>query len=261
MRVFFILLLLSSALIARPVVLVSVPPQKFIVEKVAGKSVDVSLIVPAGASPHSYEPTAKQVNSLASASIWFCIGEDFETRLLSALSVRVFDQREGVDLLRACCCHDGADPHLWLSPSIVRSMATQVCSVLSEELPEKRVFFEENLAVFLRDLERVEQKLSERVFPSAILVSHPAFGYFCRDFGIEQLSIEMEGQEPGPRQVTDLVLRVRALGLHSVFLQKQYSLKGGLTIARELGLKRVFVDPYAENVLQNLSYLGEVFSD
>lgn len=262
MRSCFLLLFFPIVLIAKPLVLVSVPPQKYLVEEITGGFVEVSVIVPPGASPHTFEPSPKQVTHLLQASLWFRIGEDFERRLLGLFSGRIVDQREGVDLLGCHCCKiEGRDPHIWLSPSILKQMSEQICLTLSALHPDRQVFFEGNLQHFLDRLKSVENQLKDLSFPSSILVSHPAFGYFCRDFAIEQIAIEMDGKEPTPKQVTELLFKIQKSALKKVFLQRQYSIKGGLAIARELDLESIFTDPYAEDVLANLVELGEVFSD
>ncbi len=242
---------------ARPIVLVSVLPQKFLVETIAGDACRVEVLVPAGASPHSYEPRARQIDLIKEAVLWLRIGEGFEERLIPLVR-RVVDQRECVNLLDSACCHGSADPHIWLSPSLLRKEALQICSVLEELLQQD---FQENLRGLLAQLDALEEKLRGCTFSKAILVSHPAFGYFCREFNIEQLSIEKEGKEPSPRQLTELMDEVTKRGLKRIFLQKQYSEKGGLRIAAELGLEVYHLDPYAEDVIANLSHFGDVFCD
>ncbi len=256
MRTFFLLLLLSSSLVAKPIVLVSVQPQKFLVESIAGDACQVEVLVPPGASPHSYEPRARQIDLIKQAFVWFRIGESFEECLLPLVK-EVIDQRENLDLI-GCSCHDGADPHIWLSPSMLKQEARQICTVLEKLL---NADFQENLADLIRRIDALEIKFRGSQFSKTILVSHPAFGYFCRDFGIEQLSVEMDGQEPSPKQLTLLMSEVEQKGLKRIFLQQQYSEKGSRRIAAELGLELFSIDPYAEDVLANLSHIGELFCD
>jgi len=256
MRTFFLLVLLSSSLFAKPIVLVSVQPQKFLVESIAGDACQVEVLVPPGASPHAYEPRARQIDLIKEAVLWFRIGESFEESLLPLVK-EVIDQRENLDLI-GCSCHDGADPHIWLSPSMLKQEAGQICTALEKLL---NADLQANLADLIARIDALEAQLRARQFSKTILVSHPAFGYFCRDFGIEQLSIEMDGQEPSPKQLTLLMTEVKQKGLKRIFLQQQYSEKGGRRIAAELGLELIPLDPYAEDVLANLSHIGELFCD
>ena len=256
MRSLFLSIFLFGSLVAKPIVLVSVHPQKFLVEAIAGDACQVEVLVPSGASPHSYEPRARQIDLIKEAALWLRIGESFEERLVPLVK-QVVDQRENLDLI-GCCCHEGADPHIWLSPSMLKQEARQTCAVLEQLLLTD---FQDNLQILLTKLDLLEEKLRATTFSKSILVSHPAFGYFCRDFGIEQLSVEKEGREPSPRQLTRLMDEVKEKDLKRIFLQQQYSEKGGRRIAQELGLEVLHLDPYAEDVLANLEHLGEVFCD
>ncbi|MCH9611362.1 MAG: High-affinity zinc uptake system binding-protein ZnuA [Chlamydiales bacterium] len=256
MRLPFILLFLFGSLLAKPLVLVSVPPQKFLVESIAGDACDVEVLVPSGSSPHTYEPKARQIDRIQEAAIWFRIGEGFESRLLSLVK-NIVDPRENLDLL-GCRCHGGADPHIWLSPKLLKSQAVQIHRELKSIL---ECDLEENLALLLTQLDELDDSLSKREFPEAILVSHPAFGYFCRDYGIEQLSVEMEGKEPSVRQLTSLIKTVQERELGTIFLQRQYSKRGGLRVAKRLDLQVHYLDPYAEDVIANLEKIGEMICD
>ncbi|MFN0065937.1 MAG: metal ABC transporter solute-binding protein, Zn/Mn family [Chlamydiales bacterium] len=254
------LFFLSLPLIGKPRILVSIPPQKYLVQEIAGDTVEVDVIVPPGVSPHTYEPTLQLMTKIQDAEVWFRIGEGFEHHLMPILSCKIIDQREGLELLPCSCCHKEAfDSHIWLSPKLLKAQILQIKTYLVSAHPESALQFEMGFSSLEERLEALLQKLQQQPFPKAILVSHPAFGYFCRDFNIHQLSIEMEGKEPAPRQITHLIQEAREHNLNKVFLQRQYSTQGGRRIAQELSLEVIYVDPYAENVLSNLDYLGEVF--
>lgn len=269
-KLLFTLLLLSSfALQAKIDVLVSIAPQKFIVERIGGETVSVETIVPQGASPHSYEPTLRQVISARQGKAWFRMGESFEIRLVNALknTLVIVDQREGADLISASCsCHssdDAHDPHIWLSPRLLQIQATQIAHTLSQLNPESASIYAQNLEGLIFELETLDQEIRQTLAKNSnriVLVSHPAFGYFCRDYGFTQLSIEMEGKEPAPKYLTDLLLKARGLNIRYVFLQRQYNTKGGERLAKELKAKIVYLDPYAEKVLENLKIIAEAFS-
>lgn len=266
----FLLFLFSSfALQAKTLVFVSIAPQKFLVERIGGETVEVEVIVPNGSSPHSYEPTLRQIISAKNGKAWFRIGESFELRLANALKNRliIVDQREGVDLIPLCCsCHgdkDAHDPHIWLSPSLLKIQATQIAKTLTQINPDSASLYERNLELLFTDLDAVSQEIALKLSNKNndnILVSHPAFGYFCRDYGLNQLSIEMEGKEPTPKYLTDLLVKARALKIRYVFLQKQYSTKGGERLAKNLKAKIIYLDPYAENVIETLKTLAEAFA-
>ena len=241
----FIFLCLSAFLSAQPLIVVSVAPQKYVVERVGGANVRVDLLVPPGASPHFYEPTMRQVLDASKGKAWFRVGEGFEIQVLKVLEDKmvVVDQRKG------------DDPHIWLSPTLLKEQAYQVTETLSELFPESQDIFESNCAELIEELDRLDEEIAadmKRCEKKAILVSHGAFGYFCRDYGLKQLTIEFEGKEPTPRQISMLLARARAEEIDCVFIQPQYNMKGAKRVANILGADVKMIDPYKENVIGNL---------
>ena len=94
---------------------------------------------------------------------------------------------------------------------------------------------------------------------STLLVSHPAFGYFCRDYGFKQLSIEVEGKDPTPKRLHDLMQLAKKEQIAKVYAEPQYSDKGAQLISKEIGARVVVVDPYREDVVANLMHLAKEF--
>jgi zinc transport system substrate-binding protein len=269
MRKFFIfLILLWGTLEAKTHVLVSITPQKFLVERVGGEHVTVDVIVPPGVNSHTYEPTPRQMISAQKGEIWFRLGESFEARMVPLLQkTRLVDQREGIDLIETgcgCCnARDAHDPHIWLSPRLLKKQAGQIAQILSEHDPDHRQFFASNLKILEEELDQLDKECSSLFTRSSqryILLSHPAFGYFCRDYGLNQLSIEMEGREPTPKTLTELILKAREHTIKTVFLQKQHNPKGGKRVAKELGAETKYIDPYVENVIENLHTIAKLFA-
>lgn len=265
----FFLLLLTSSLFAdesvdKPshTVVVSIAPYRFFVNEIAGNTVDVIVFVPIGTSFHDYEPTPKQVFNASNADLWFRIGESFEGRVLQALQghqmrVRFIDLRNGVDLIYAdpnsgnhCCCHaNGADLHIWLSPKEVKTQAKTIEAALSQAYPQNKELYQQNLKKLLDNLDRLNQEIVTILEPlkqRIVMVGHPAYGYFMRDYKLIQLPIECEGKDPTPRQLTTLLEKARAANIKTIFSQKQYGEKAVRLIANELGAKVVMLDPYSD---------------
>jgi zinc transport system substrate-binding protein len=251
-------------------VLVSVAPYKFFVEQIAGNTVQVGLMVPAGASAHTYEPTPKEMMKASHADLWFLIGEGFETRASNAIkshnnNIQLVDLRKGVDLISSdpnhthhhhqCNHHNCLDLHIWLSPKQSKTQARVIAETLSALYPEHKELYQSNLNKFLNELDNLDAFIATTLKPlkkRLILVSHPAYAYFCRDYDIEQLSIEFEGKDPTPKQLTKVITQARDNGLKTVFIQIQYNNKGARLIANQLGAKVVNLDPYSENYLESM---------
>lgn len=256
-------------------VLVSVAPHKFFVDKIADGTVTVGLMVPAGASSHTFEPTPKQMLAASKADLWFTLGESFETRAIKALTaynpeMKTVDLRTGVDMIKAdphsgccCCCASSHDLHIWLSARQAKIQAATIANALSQRYPENAARYQTALKQFLQELDALDQQIDTILKPlknRLIMVSHPAYAYFCRDYLLRQLSIEFEGKDPTPYQLNNILNQARAAGIKKVYIQAQYSSKGAKLIAKELGAEVVMLDPYAEDYINSMLEIARQFS-
>ncbi len=257
----------GSLLGETPLVLVSVAPYASIVRELAGTTVDVQLMVPAGFSSHTFEPTPKQILNSSRATLWFIIGEPFEAKALRALqsqnpSLQTIDLRQGLDLLHATCDHHhdhGADPHIWMSPKMMQQQSRVIAEALAKTFPNHAMLFQERLIRVIQKLEQLDQALHEELKGQqgkTLFVSHPAYGYFCREFHLQQVSIEFEGRDPSPKQLTILCDKATQAKVSTIFIQKQYSTKAADLVAQQIGARTVILDPYAENYFENMSFIG-----
>jgi zinc transport system substrate-binding protein len=267
----------------KPTVLVSVPPYVYFVKKIGKDAVEIETLVPAGANPHIYEAAPKEVQRHQSAALWIYLGEAFDKRALQFFKdvknpIQVVDITKGIDLLSLCeedelvtehaqCHHgheEGKDLHVWLSPKLAKAQAQKIGAALVALMPERQTFFETNLQALLSELDRLDNEITRLLEPlhgKAILVSHPAFGYFCHDYHLIQLSIEMEGKEPLPQHVTEILDKAKHYAVQAVLTEPQYSNKGAELIARSLHLPTHSVDPYAENYSENLLAIAKVIAE
>ncbi len=258
-----------------PYVLVSVAPHKFFVEKIAKETVQVYLMVPAGASSHTYEPTPRQMLTASKGDLWFRIGEPFENRAIQALKshhpkLEIVDLRQGLDLIsteeNSPCCHccpGAVDLHFWLSPSQAQIQAKTIADALIKTYPAYANFYRTNLEAFQQELKELDgkiRKILDPIHPRHILVSHPAYAYFCRDYSIEQHSIEVEGKDPTPQQMTKLLNLVRKLQLPTVFIQMQYNNKAAKLVAETIGARLIVLDPYSEYYFPTMLEIANAFA-
>jgi zinc transport system substrate-binding protein len=249
-------------------VLVSIAPHRFLLQRIAGDKISVDIFVPSNANPHTYEPSPRQMISAIEAKIWFRNGEEFEKRLLGAFENRlcIVDLRKNIPLIPfSCHCHhpDSYDSHIWLSPLLLKEQARTMTEALCRLMPHFEDFFINKLDAVLHELDQLDDLVHLTLKKNScpyILVSHPAFGYFCKEYGLNQLSIEIEGKEPSAKQITHLVKTAKDLGIHYIFIEPQHSQKGAKRIAQELDASLVLIDPYQENVFDCIANLGRLFS-
>lgn len=256
----------------KPTVLVSIVPFAYMVQKIADDNVNVEIFVPRGADPHAYEPTPKQVETAHRAKLWLRIGEPFEERVLAVLkrsSTKTVEMWQELPLLplekgtHAHCAHEAEDRHVWLSPRLVKIQATRIFEELSQIIPEKKELFKKNLVNFVRDLDELDLEISKRLAPmkdQAILVSHAAFGYFCRDYHLTQLALECEGKEGLPQKISKTLHDAENMAVRCAIVQGQYGSKAVALVAEKLHLPIFLSDPYAWDYLDNLRTLSKAIA-
>ncbi|MEZ7197350.1 metal ABC transporter solute-binding protein, Zn/Mn family [Pseudodesulfovibrio karagichevae] len=267
---------------------VSILPQKYFVERIGGDLVDVGVLVLPGANPHMYEPSPRQMTALTRAQVYFAIGVNLEDVWLPKLAdanrgMLVVRTQEGVEKVpMAAHEHDGEqgamheehadeehehgilDPHIWLDPVRVKTIARNTCAGLVQVDPAHRAAYEANLAAFLKDLEGLNASIAQTLaaLPAdkrTFMVFHPSWGYFAARYGLTQVAIEAGGSEPSPRHLAEIIEHGRELGVTVVFVQPQFSRRSADVIASELKARVVPLDPLAENWKDNLLHAAAAF--
>ncbi len=264
------LLLVASSwgmLSAAPLsVYVTLPPLAEALESVGGGEVSVGVLLPAGVSPETYQPDARTVASLGRAELLLTIGAPFEETLLPRLK-ETFPALTVVDGTREMAFRTfpdgGRDPHVWLSLDNLSRFAKNACDALCTARPEHADAFRENLAKYRASLAALNDRNRELLSPlsgKAVLVYHPAFGYFLGEYGIKQLSIEEEGKEPSPRELLQTIREARSLRVPAIFVQPQFSPRTARVLADELKCRVVPLDPLPENASRGLREMAEAIA-
>lgn len=270
-----------------PSVLVSIAPYTYFVERIAGSTLKVSSIIPLNANPHLFEPTPRQVEQIRQSKLWIRIGEPFERKILKVLREQnpnflALDLSEEIPLLSMSeddtCMHvenhgsgthhhptpdEAKDRHFWMSPKLAKEQAKAIAKNLILLFPDQAALYQNNLQLFLQDLEELDHYITDLLHPfenQAILVSHPAFGYFCHDYKLLQLSIECEGKEPLPQHLTKILKFAERYKVRSVLTQAQYNNQGAEQIAKKLHLPIFMVDPYSTSYIDNLKQIADLIA-
>ncbi len=273
-----VLLLLTGVAYGEPLrVTVSILPLKYFVEKIGGDMVQVSVMVEPGADMHTYEPKPQQMTRLAASKLYFAVGADFERAwlrkiALSNKSMRIVRLEEGVPR-QPMLAHHGyedehdhghghdrdeiLDPHVWLSPPLVRVMAQSIRDALMETDSAHAGAYRVNYLQFAEEINRADSQITGLLKKkigkgNRFMVYHPAWGYFAATYGLDQVPVEIEGKEPSPRELVALIRRARSEAIGVVFVQPQFSDKSAQTIAGEIGGRVVRADPLAYNWSENL---------
>jgi ABC-type Zn uptake system ZnuABC Zn-binding protein ZnuA len=248
-------LLLLAALVAGPLsaetprVAATIFPLYDIVREVGGPAVEPVVVLPPGASPHTFEPRPAAAKALARAALLFRVGhglDDWAVRMAEASGVkRVVAADAGVRLRRFA--DGGVDPHYWLACENGKAIARTVAAELTRLVPGQRAGIEGRLAAYLKRLDATDAEIRRTLadIPSrSIATLHDGFGYFADAYGLTVAAVfEPSGaKEPGPRSVAEFERRVREAKVRVIFAEPQLSQDVIRAIARDLGASVATLD-------------------
>jgi zinc transport system substrate-binding protein len=259
---------------------VSILPQEYFVNRIAGDKFKVNVMIPPGASPATYEPTPAQLTSLSGADLYLKIGfTGFELAWMEKIAsvnkeMKIVDLSEGVSLITEMSTHDhgngnddhhgGIDPHIWLSPVNAKIISSNICKALSERFPEYSDEFNSNLDEFLLELDSLDSTirselsgLSSRTF----FTYHPSLSYYARDYDLEQLSLELGGKTPSPTHMKYLVDTGKEKKIGLVFLQMQFDQKNAEVLAKEIDAEIVQINPLDPEWHQQMLFITEKLAE
>ena len=234
-------------------VAVTIAPLAWAVEGLTG--VEPLVVVPPGTSPESYEPTARQIEELHRVEHTFGIGLiDFE-QVLADRGVRFVRLADSLELIGGGCSHaehsHGIDPHVWLSPAQMRRMVGLMADAIGSDTYARR----DSLYAVIDSLDaRIRRNLTD---VRDVAVVHPSLGYFAKEYGLEQHSVEVDGKEPSGVRVRALIDTLRARGVRTVFYSIQDPDRAARVVAAEIGGSLTPFDPVARAWDQNLHQLSE----
>ena len=259
----------------KPVVAVSILPQKTFVEKIAGDDFDIQVLVPHGASPESYSLLPSQLKQISQARVWFRMGYiGFELSLKNRIpelnrNMRMVDLSDGLDLIAGEIVQhddhvhkDGVDPHTWLSPKLVKQMAEKITGVLSELNPEKATTYKTNYLKFAKEIDQLDIQIRNALREyegRSFITFHPSLTYFARDYGLVQHSLESGGKEPTPQHMARVVELARKENIRVIYIQSEFDQDHARVFAEEINGKVVEVWPLNPDWKDNLLRMTNLF--
>ena len=254
-------------------VTVSIVPQTYFVERVGGERVDVNVMVLPGNNPATYEPRPEQLTALSQSAAYLAIGVPFEDAWLEKIAAAndgmlMVDTAAGIERMPMEVDHEHGDgpldPHIWLSPELVKIQAQSIANALAKLDPAHDGEYRANLEAFIADIDELEADIKGTLAGAdsrKFIVFHPAWGYFAHDFELEMIPIEIGGQEPSAQELAHLIEGAKEEGIRVIFAQPEFSTEDAETIAREIGGEVVLVSPLAEDWLGNLTRVADTFAE
>jgi zinc transport system substrate-binding protein len=265
----------GSSLQEKPVISVSILPERYFVERIAGDLVTVNVMIPSGASPATYEPTVAQLGNLDRSDLYLKVGYlGFELSWMEKImsqnpSMKVVDLSTGIELIREEHhsgriqseerVHPGTDPHIWMSVRNARMISNTIAQALKEILPGKEDILASNLSGLIKDLDsldRVISRMMDGLENRCFMIYHPALSYFARDYNLKQVALEMEGKTPSPAHMKQMVDLGRQEKISVIFLQSQFDSKNASVLAAEIGAEIVRIDPLDPDWKDQMLYIA-----
>ena len=267
-------------------VTVSIVPLAYFAERIGGDWVNTNIMVSPGEEPHSYEPTPEQMVAISESPIFFSIGVEYEDVWLPKFEeanpeMAVVNTSAGIDRIPVATSvaeigtptdveadhHDeegGLDPHVWLSPENGKIIAENMLNGLIKVAPEHEADFRSNYDALIADIDALDAQIQATLAGDqnqSFMVFHPAWGYFAKQYGLEQIAVQVGGQDPSASELADLVDIARARGITVIFVQPSFNSATVEALAQEIGGTVAIADPLAEDWLANLNTIANALAE
>lgn len=294
------LLFAASALIAgcslspdgsgdKPDIIVSIEPQRAILEEIGGDRVEVTTLLSGGSDPETFDPTMASMMRLERADAWMQIGNiSFEEALSDRMGGRgpmTVDTSMGVELLGGHDCddhhdhhddgddehhghdrghhHGGVDPHTWSSVVNLKIMASNMLEVLIGLSPADSAYFASRYERLTTRLDSIDADFRTRLAPvrgKAFMVWHPSLSYFARDYGLEQTSISADHSEPSILELRDVIAGAVRQGINVFISQRSFDPRISATVSGHIGARTTTFDPLDYNWEAELDSVVSILS-
>ncbi|MFW5754762.1 MAG: metal ABC transporter solute-binding protein, Zn/Mn family [Marinilabiliaceae bacterium] len=256
---------------------VSIEPLKYFVDRLTSEQVEVNVMVPMGASPQTYSPTSKQLARVSSAGLYVQVGElGFEKAWMKKIrgfnkEMEVLNLSENLELIGGSD-HDhdghdhseGKDPHIWMSPKVVKNFLPHLRDVLKKAFPEQSDVIDQNYPELYSEVENLDRKfslLADSLKHKKFMIFHPALTYLARDYGFEQIAIEHEGKEPSPRKLREVIDKANDEGIRIIFIQAEFDERSARMVQDATGAELAVINPLAYKWKETMEEISVLFEE
>lgn len=273
---------------------ISILPQKFLIEEIGGGNFSINVLVPDGSGPETYEPTARQLQEISRSKAYFMTGLlDFEKSWYPKVAennpdLKIINLSEGTTVISGEThvhsesahtdhnhdtdehseaehnydVHSGDDPHIWLSIQSLKVQSNVVLRELTELKPELKDVFEANHMHLTSRLDSIDNvirgKFNAVGHSVAFMIYHPSLSYYSRDYDVNQIPIELEGKEPSPAYLKELIDKARELKIGIILYSEQFDKKSAETLSQQLDIPLYSFNPLSPDVEENLLSITDI---
>lgn len=226
-----------------------------IVKNIGSEAIDLTVLIPAGSDPHSYEPVPQDIARVADANVIFVNGADLEESLLRTLTsavqgAQVVSLSDGIELIQASSDpdHPGGDPHVWTDPTLVKVWVDKIAQVLTERDPANAALYQANAKDYAQKLDELDRWIQEQVSQipperRRLVTDHESFAYFARRYGFEQVGAVIPSTstlaEPSAQELANLEDAIRRLGVSAIFVDAAVNPTLAERVGRDTGIRLV----------------------
>jgi zinc transport system substrate-binding protein len=253
---------------------VSILPQSTFVQEIAGNDFKVNVLIPPGASPAVYTLLPSQLKDINQSKVWFRIGhigfeQSWKEKIQQAnKKMKVVDLSEGLDLISTENVKNkdnkhkkGFDPHIWMSPTLVKQMCLKITKTLSQLNPEKKAIYNANYIKFIKKIEILDQKIKNALKDykgEQIITYHPSLSYYARDYGLIQHSLEPGGKEPTPQHMAEVIRIAKKENIKIIYIQSDFDREHARVFAEEVDGKIIEIWPLDPEWTENLMEITNI---
>jgi len=237
-------------------------PMYYFTQKVAGSSANVELLIPNGAEPHDWEPTAKDMAKIQDADMFIYNSRYFESwteKVLKSIDdsdLTVVEASKGIEMMNALESEEehhsdhasSKDPHVWLSPVLAQQEVDTISKAIKQLDPKNKNQYEKNAEDFKSQLVNLDQLYKESVDQAKkkeFVTQHAAFGYLAKQYGLTQIPIAglSPDVEPTLGKLKELTEVTKKKHVKVIYFEGLTSSKVAQTLANEIGAKTEVLNP------------------
>lgn len=253
----------------KPIIAVTIVPEKTFIEAVCGDLVEVVTLIPPGNSPENYEPTPAEIEKFSQASLYFAMGvptEKDNLLPLAAESTDVVHLHFEVSYVYPDLKFESGerDPHIWLSPKRVMVMIDTIAKKMGEFDPQNKDIYLANAAEYNEKLTALDKDIStalENVINRKFIVFHPAFGYYANDYNLQMYALESEGKESTAKHLQQTIDLAKENNIKVIFYQDEIDSNQSEAFAEEIGGKTMALSPLSADYIDNLRGMTNLMAE
>lgn len=244
----------------KPVITVSIQPQKYFLDQIVGDKIDVKCLLSNGGNPETYDPSFTHLMNVDRSIAYLRVGNvGFEEAILGRIQesnpdLKIISTSEGIDLIKGTHSHGDAkgdkihevDPHTWSSVRNARIIARNMLNAVVELDPSNAKYYRQNFERFdarLDSLDKAYDTVLKAHRGESFMVMHPSLSYLARDYGLNQISIGQNGKESSVGMMQNSIDNAVSNNARVLFIQKNLDSRGADAVNAGINARRVEINP------------------